>query len=271
MPNTETIELRKDTIEQLIDLLRNPGDFNSHEPPMLHARRMAVADRLERNISKPSAVAFCGLPGAGKSYTAEKTAEVYDAPVVSMGDAIRHRWDKVHEESEQSSKELGEFASEWRERNPEGIPETVTHIVDQKSQGTRGGSEQDLFIIDGVRSVTDYEVLSDYFDDFYLIEVEAEFYTRLSRLQERGREGESDFTSVDLAERDQNELENLGYSDLLAEEVIDLQLSNGKRDTFLTNLSDIAENNLPFEIQDRRAFGLDDKLGERRKLLKRLK
>ena len=265
-PDTETIELRTDTIEKLIDLLKNPGDFNAHEPPMFHSHRMAVAYQLEKNITKRSAVAFCGLPGAGKSYTAEKTAEVYDAPVVSMGDAIRHRWDKVHEEFEPSSKELGEFAAEWREDNPEGIPETVTHIVDQKSQGTRGGSEQDLFIIDGVRSVTDYEVMNDYFDEFYLIEVEAEFYTRLSRLQERGREGEADFTAVDLAERDEREREELGFGDLCEQDCPDQTIKNGTgADQLAITLSRVVTDNLPFEIADAKPLGLNDELESKRR------
>jgi len=48
-PKTKYVELRLDTIEQLIDLLNNPGDFNSYEPPMSYERRMATAARLKND------------------------------------------------------------------------------------------------------------------------------------------------------------------------------------------------------------------------------
>jgi dephospho-CoA kinase len=265
MPETEQLELRTDSVEQLVDLLEIQNAANIGEV-MFRDRRRAVADRLKRQISKPDAVAFCGLPGAGKSYTAEKTADVYDAPVVSMGDAIRHKWNTVHKDFEPSSKELGNFAAEWREDDPEGIPETVTHIVDQKFQGTRGGSEQDLFIIDGVRSVADYEVLNDYFDEFYLIEVEAEFYTRLSRLQERGREEETDFTAVDLAERDEREREKLGFRELCEQDHPDQTIKNGTGpDQLAITLSRVVTDKLPVELADGRPLGLNDELESKRR------
>lgn len=265
MPNTETLELRTDSVEQLVDLLEIQNAANIGEV-MPRERRQAVADRLRRQTSQPDAVAFCGLPGAGKSYTAEKTADVYDAPVVSMGDAIRKEYVDTFPVAEPSSDELGAFAANWRDEDPKGIPEKVTHIVDQKFQGTRGGSEQDLFIIDGVRSVTDYEVMTDYFDEFYLIEVKAEFYTRLSRLQERGREGEADFTAVDLAERDEREREELGFGDLCEQGCPDQTIKNGTgSDQLAIALSLVVTDNLPFEIAEAKPLGLNDELESKRR------
>jgi len=49
-PETVTLELRRDSAEKLLGLITNPGDFNSHEPPMAYERRMAVAQRIERQI-----------------------------------------------------------------------------------------------------------------------------------------------------------------------------------------------------------------------------
>lgn len=257
MPETTKLELRTDTVEELIDQLETP----STTVVMPHDRRNAVADRLRRQTSIPDAVAFCGLPGAGKSYTAEKLGTVYDAPVISMGDAIRHKFkqrnwlgkpvDAVPDSI--PSEELAEFAAEWREETPGQIPETVTDIVDDL--------DEELVIIDGVRSTMDYEVLNDYFDAFHLIEVKAKFYKRLNRLQARGRDGEEDFDGIDLAMRDDNEFSNLGFRELREAGVIDMNIKNGTGGDQLTlTLSSVVENNLPHEIKDGRPLGLDDKL-----------
>lgn len=253
MPDTTELELRTDSVEQLIEVLEGDGGAT---PAMTWDRRQTVADRLRRQTNKPDAVAFCGLPGAGKSYTAENTADVYDAPVVSMGDAIRQSY-KENQEGEATSERLGNYAASWRDEDPEGIPEKVAEMADR--QFREHGN--DLIIIDGVRSTTDYEVLKDYFDDFYLIEVEAEFYTRLSRLQKRGREGEASFTAIDLAERDEREREELGFGELCEYGCPDLTIKNGTGAEKLTiSLSEVVENNLPFEIADGRPLGLDDEL-----------
>lgn len=259
MPETETIELRTDTIEDLADTL------TSSDRVMREDRRRAVANRLRNQISKPDAVAFCGLPGAGKSYTAEKAGDVYDAPVISMGDAIRHEYKQrkwlgnLESEIPDSipSKELGQFASDWREEAAEEIPEKVAEIADE--------TDKELVIIDGVRSCTDYEVLNDYFDDFYLIEVQTEFYKRLSRLQKRGREGEDRFDAVDLAERDKRERKELGFGELQDSVYIDMNIKNGTGpDQLAISLSSVVENNLPFEIMNGKPLGLDDELEEMR-------
>jgi dephospho-CoA kinase len=157
------------------------------------------------------------------------------------------------------SDKLAQFAADWREEDPEAIPEKVVEMVED-------GGDDELVIIEGVRSRTDYDVLSEYFDDFYLLQVKAPFYTRIGRLQERGREGEEKFTAVDLAERDENELYNLGFDALRESDAIDIDFRNDSSLKNLTiNLSDICENNLPFEIQDGTEFGLDDEMEQFRK------
>lgn len=259
MPDTETIELRTDTIDQLIGLLEMQ-ELGVHDFPT--DRRMAVADRLKRQTSKPDAVALCGLPGAGKTHTAKKLSKVYDASVVSMGDAIRDNFP----EEEYTSDQLADFAADVRHNEPSRIPKWVTAIVDQRASRPAG---DDLFIIDGVRSVTDYDVLDDYFDNLHLIEIEAEFYHRLSRLQNRGREDEASFDGVDLAERDQKELDHLGFSVLKDGDYIDLKLKNGTGpDKLPIGLSSVVEHNLPYDIEDGRPLGLDDELEEVRQSIR---
>jgi hypothetical protein len=51
-PETETIELRKDSIQSLIGLLENPVEFNSHKPPMTTERRLAVINRIKEQIDE---------------------------------------------------------------------------------------------------------------------------------------------------------------------------------------------------------------------------
>lgn len=258
--NTSTYYLRDDTVEQLIGLLEMK-ELGVADFPI--DRRSAVAGRLRQQRPErrtTDAVAFCGLPGAGKSHTAEKLAEVYDTEVVSMGDAIRHEykdrnWRGMVESQipdEIPSEELGNFAAKWRSKTPEQIPAKtaeMAHVL-----------EKDVVIIDGVRSPTDAETLEKEFNNFYLIEVQCSFEERLRRLRDRGREGEVEFDRVDLAERDMNELDNLGYAALKEGGYKDLTLQNGENANLSINLSNLVENNLPFDIQNGKPLGLDDEL-----------
>jgi dephospho-CoA kinase len=255
-----TYDLRDDTVEQLIGLLEMT-ELGVVNFPI--DRRTAIAGRLRQqkpNRRTTDAVAFCGLPGAGKSHTAEKLATVYDTEVVSMGDAIRHEYKQRNWKGkltcdvpdEIPSEELGDFAAELRAEAPEEIPAKTAEMARVL--------EKDVVIIDGVRSPTDAETLSDEFDNFYLIEVNCGFEERLRRLQDRGREGEADFDRVGLAERDMNELENLGYAALQEGGYKDLTIQNGEHNDLSINLSNLVENNLPFEIQDGKPLGLDGDL-----------
>lgn len=235
---------------------------------MTQDRRMAVADRLQRSLPSTDAIALCGLPGSGKSYTAEKLSTVYDAPIVSMGDAIRHEYKErnwmgmVESNIPDSipSDELGEFAAEWRDNAPEQIPQKTFEIADDL--------DSDLVIIDGLRSMTDYNVLQSNFHNFHLIEVKTPFYERLDRLQDRGREGESSFESTELKQRDKREMYELGFSEVKKNNVIDLDIRNEKQSPRLPILlSQIVENNLPYEIENGQPLGLDDELEQKRQEL----
>ena len=255
-PETTTLELRTDSVEQLIDALEIENAPNLSQI-ISRDRRRAVADRLRKQMLTQDAVALCGLPGAGKSHVADELATVYGASVVSMGDAIRAEFKDRNGREHRDSNELGNFAAEWREEAAEEIPEKVAELA--------GETGAELVIIDGVRSETDYGVLNEYFDNFYLIDIQAEFYERLDRLKDRGREGEEEFDAVDLAKRGKRERQELGYDALLAADRHDLTLQNGKHSTVAVNLSNIVENILPFEIQDGRPLGLDDELEKYRR------
>jgi len=257
-PNTVEIEARQDRAEDLIELLRDPVSFNAVDPPMTLDQRKDFANKVERNLpNNPDAVAFAGLPGAGKSYASDKLGTVYDAPVISMGDAIRADF-RERKGRKAESQELGEWAADWRDDAPEEIPEKVVEMA--------GKTGEELVIIDGVRSVTDYEVLSDYFENFHLIEIKTPFYERLDRLHERGREGEDGFTAIDLAERDDREMYELGLYFTREKDYIDLEIVTGKRHPKLPiTLSKIVENNLPHRIENGEPLGSTGKVEEMRK------
>jgi dephospho-CoA kinase len=260
MEGNTQLTLHNESIDEIVNLLKaiGPPEVDSEQ----RQRYRTYANTIEaQRKPRPDAIALCGLPGAGKSYAAEELAKVYDTSIVTMGDAIREKFFLEHDREYEDGEELGEFAAEWRAEDPEGIPEFVIKMS-QRQDGQP-------IIIDGVRSCTDYEVLEDYFDDFYLIEVEAEFYKRLSRLQKRGREGEAKFTAVDLAERDERERRDLGFGELQDTVYIDMNIKNGTgADQLAISLSSIVESNLPFEIQNGKPLGLDDKLEKVRKELK---
>lgn len=266
----QTIELRNDTVEQLIDLLENIDcDGRTVGDIIRRERREIVAAKLRDQYDAPDAIALCGLPGAGKSLVAEQLADVYDAVVVTMGDAIRKKYEEEHGE-EPDSDTLGDFAAEWRADDPQGIPKKVTEIAKRYYEGIgRFHSQQsDLIIIDGVRSPTDHGYLSQYFSDFTLVEVEADFYTRLDRLQTRGREGEQKFQPTDLANRDERELFELGFERTKQNGTIDIVMENNKnRDELVLNLSKLVENNLDHEIENGKPLGLNDELERKRNVM----
>lgn len=151
-----------------------------------------------------TAIAFAGLPGAGKTFVGDIVADNSTAEMISMGDSIReHAPDDVVSDSNK----LGQFAANTRAEDPKTIPQWVTDLADE--------SDSETFVIDGVRSKHDYEVLNSFFDEFTLVYVFADSETRLERVADRGREGEDEFDMSDLRERDRVEIEELGVGELL--------------------------------------------------------
>lgn len=208
----------------------------------------AIADEIEsQRTSGDIAVGFCGLPGAGKSEAAKLLAERADGEAISMGDAIRHEYIKQEvgedpndpnvEESLIRSEKLADFAAETREEDASQIPEWVTDLAIE--------SDERLFAIDGVRSVTDYEVLNEYFERFVLVQIRAPLSVRHERLVERGREGEDSFTLRDMAQRDRHEFEHLGFRELLeyGDDWAEDYLPDGYANTYNTGLVDYTLNN----------------------------
>lgn len=237
----EQITLHTESLDKIVQTLRNETNRTGNPTPRTVANTIQ-AQRATPDSTK-AAIGLTGLPGAGKSFAGEILAEAYDSRLITMGDAIREQFQTVHGRTHDDSEELADFASTWRENAPQEIPGVVTDLAEN--------TDDDPVIIDGVRSPTDYYVLNDHFEDFYLIDVQAPFEIRLDRVTDRGREGEDEFGRVNLAERDEHELANLGQHDLREEIGVDLVLTNnGGEERLRRRLQTLTEENLPFDVVD---------------------
>lgn len=145
-----------------------------------------------------------GYPAAGKSVVADWMEES-GITVVSMGDQLRSRFEnqdkeKLKEELDTSntSSLLGKWATQQRKIHGSDVVAqwTAEHIENVDS---------DTVFVDGLRSNEELSRFQERFDSVYVILVEASRETRLERIRNRGREGESDFTIQDLEERDSRE------------------------------------------------------------------
>lgn len=145
-----------------------------------------------------------GYPGSGKGVFADIAREK-SVPVISMGDQVRAR----APESIQSSDSIGDWATSQREKHGDDIVAQWT-VEDVKEM------EEEIVVIEGVRSLDEFERFKSEFEDFHLVFISASKETRLSRLQERGREDEGGFTLYELGKRDKRE-EMWGLKQLVRE------------------------------------------------------
>jgi dephospho-CoA kinase len=126
-----------------------------------------------------AAVAFTGMPGAGKSLAVE-TARERDLPVVRMGDAVLAEVEDRGLEPNEDS--VGRIASRMREREGPGVwaRRTLEGIRDVEGEPV---------VIDGVRTLDEVRVFREALgDDFTLVAIHAAPGTRMERLLDRGRE-----------------------------------------------------------------------------------
>lgn len=154
---------------------------------------------------------IAGRPGAGKS-VATGVASSLRYEVVAMGDVVRNRArDALGPEV--SSEAIGQWAAEQRAEDGPGV---VAEYTADRIEEIDSDVET---VVDGIRTPAEAEVFEQHFGKVSVVLITAPFETRLERLQERGRDGEDEFSATDLRARDAREVE-WGLAELDADEVI---------------------------------------------------
>lgn len=146
-----------------------------------------------------------GYPAAGKSVVAD-WMERSGITVVSMGDQLRSRFEKQDKEklkqeleTSNTSSLLGKWATQQRNIHGSDV------VAKWTAEHIENNVDADTVFVDGLRSNEELSRFQERFESVYVILVEASRETRLERIRNRGREGESDFTIQDLEERDGRE------------------------------------------------------------------
>ncbi|EMA47622.1 AAA family ATPase [Halococcus saccharolyticus] len=147
--------------------------------------------------------AIIGLPAAGKSEAGEILADELDAINIETGDLVR-RGAREHFDTptdQLTSDELGDYSTMRRETDGGDYvaQDTITELEAHDEFPERPA------IVTGMRDTESPALFGEFFDSFEIVWVHAEFDTRLSRLQGRGRQDEADFEKGDLAKRDGRE------------------------------------------------------------------
>lgn len=158
--------------------------------------RFANAKYRSRNGAPMRALAFTGMPGAGKSVAVEVAHEL-GVPVVRMGDLV---WDEVKRRGLPLAHEhVGRVATEMREKYGKGVwaERTAERVLD---------TDAEQVVIDGVRTEEEVDVLRARLGhDFVLVAIHASPATRLRRIMGRGREDDPE-DARDFHARDEREL-----------------------------------------------------------------
>lgn len=133
-------------------------------------------------------LAFTGRPGVGKSTAADLTSDIQEVPVVRMGDEVRNRRDRNLTNGSEGvlsdglrSTSTWEMAQLFREEyGSHGVALACVSRI------ATGFLENDIVIVDGVRSVTEANFFKTALDcPVHLVAVTADHETRLDRFAER--------------------------------------------------------------------------------------
>ena len=149
------------------------------------------------------------MPGSGKS-TIVSALKAKGIEVLNLGDGVRA--EAKRRNLEPTGDNLGKLMLELRKKNGAGaIAELLTESIKN--------SQSNVIIVDGVRSITEVEVLRNV-GSVKLLSIEATSDTRYKFLSSRGR-SDDPITREKFEERDNRELGvGIGKSIAIADEAI---------------------------------------------------
>lgn len=148
------------------------------------------------------AIAFTGMPGAGKT-EAVKVAKEMGIKVVSMGDEVRNEARKRG--LELNDENVGKIADEMRKKY--GMDIWAKKCIEKLSS-------EKIIVIDGIRNIEEVEAFRKRIKNFILVAIHASPKTRYERLMKREREDDSKNVE-ELKEREKREL-SWGLGDVIA-------------------------------------------------------
>ena len=148
------------------------------------------------------AIAFTGMPGAGKT-EAVKVAKEMGIKVVSMGDEVRNEARKRG--LELNDENVGKIADEMRKKY--GMDIWAKKCIEKLSS-------EKIIVIDGIRNIEELETFRNRIKNFILVAIHASPKTRYERLMKREREDDSKNVE-ELKEREKREL-SWGLGDVIA-------------------------------------------------------
>ena len=148
-------------------------------------------------------IGISGLPGSGKSLVSDVALEK-GAIIVSMGDIIREEAKKRGETSKETAQNLRKEHGEY----------IVSELTIKKIKQLEKDENNQLIIVEGIRSPHEVDMFKENFDDFIILSIFANPDLRFERLLERMREDDSK-NYDEFKSRDQMEL-NFGIGDVIA-------------------------------------------------------
>lgn len=144
-----------------------------------------------------------GMPGSGKSIVSDMAQEK-GAIIISMGDIIREeakkRGESTKETAQNLRKEFGDYI--------------VSELTIEKIKKLSETEEDNLIMIEGIRSHHEVEMFKENFENFIILSIFANPSIRFERLLKRMREDDSqDYEG--FQQRDYNEL-NFGIGNVIS-------------------------------------------------------
>lgn len=146
-------------------------------------------------------IGVTGMPGSGKG-VASGVARSLGFKLIRMGDVIR-------DEATIRNADIGETAVKLRQDYGEFV---VAERCVEKIKNIRNNN--DLYMIEGIRSPFEVEIFKENFPNFKVITVHSTPHTRFNRLKKRMRLDDSSEKS-EFLKRDKREL-NFGIGDVIA-------------------------------------------------------